>query len=179
MNFRAKVLPSILLLAAVAVPVRSVADTTVKSLRADGNLMLNAADVAAALHYQFKIVDPDRLLTFCKTGEHEICIPVRLAAENHRIVAGEYLIDAELLGRALDFQVRDKDGAISITRTSQGVDRTAREPSPAYNADWGRGRGFRPGDTLPDIPLLNLDGDEVRFSAFLGKRYILYCWASW
>ena len=40
-------------------------------------------------------------------------------------------------------------------------------------------RGFEPGQTLPDIALVDLDGKEVRFSDFLGKRYVLYGWASW
>ena len=45
--------------------------------------------------------------------------------------------------------------------------------------DWPEGRGFEVGQTLPDIPLINMEGDEVRFDQFLGKRYIVYCWASW
>lgn len=40
-------------------------------------------------------------------------------------------------------------------------------------------RGFEIGQTLPDIPLLNLEGEEVRFSEFLGQQYVLYGWASW
>lgn len=43
----------------------------------------------------------------------------------------------------------------------------------------GKGRGFGIGQTVPDIPLTNMEGEEVRLSQFLGKRYILYCWASW
>ncbi len=49
----------------------------------------------------------------------------------------------------------------------------------SYNKPWGENRGFAVGQTLPDIPLIDLDGNEVRFSAFLGKRYVLFCWASW
>ena len=49
----------------------------------------------------------------------------------------------------------------------------------AYADEWQEGRGFDVGDTVPDIPLVDLDGGEVRFSEFLGKRYVLYCWASW
>ncbi len=48
-----------------------------------------------------------------------------------------------------------------------------------YTADWPSGRGFEVGDTVPDIPLVDMNGDEIRFSNFLGKRYVLYCWASW
>ncbi|MEM6277855.1 MAG: hypothetical protein AAF733_00150 [Verrucomicrobiota bacterium] len=51
--------------------------------------------------------------------------------------------------------------------------------SPAYHAEWGPSRGFEPGKTVPDIPLIDLDGKEVRFDRFLGKRYVLYGWASW
>jgi peroxiredoxin len=40
-------------------------------------------------------------------------------------------------------------------------------------------RGFEKGQTLPDISLINLEGEEVRFSDFLGKQYVLYGWASW
>jgi hypothetical protein len=58
---------------------------------------------------------------------------------------------------------------------------SAAEPAevPAYNAPWPKGRGFGVGQTVPDIPLINLKGEEVRFSRFLGKQYIVYCWASW
>ena len=40
-------------------------------------------------------------------------------------------------------------------------------------------RGFAKGQTLPDIALINLEGEEVRFSDFLGKQVVLYGWASW
>lgn len=49
----------------------------------------------------------------------------------------------------------------------------------AYANNWPEGRGFDVGKTVPDIPLIDLEGNEVRFSNFLGKRYVLYCWASW
>ena len=48
-----------------------------------------------------------------------------------------------------------------------------------YAQTWPEGRGFEVGNTIPDIPLVDLEGNEVRFSKFLGKRYVLYCWASW
>lgn len=55
----------------------------------------------------------------------------------------------------------------------------SKELNPAYNAEWGKGRGFEVGQTLPDIPLYDLNGKEVRFSKFLGKQCIVYAWASW
>lgn len=48
-----------------------------------------------------------------------------------------------------------------------------------YGQAWPEGRGFKVGDTVPDIPLTDMDGKEVRLSEYLGKRYVLYCWASW
>ncbi len=62
-----------------------------------------------------------------------------------------------------------------------GQEKTAKVPKgPILKAqDWPQGRGFAVGDTIPDIPLVDLEGNEVRFSKFLGKRYVLYCWASW
>ena len=46
-------------------------------------------------------------------------------------------------------------------------------------AGFAKERGFETGQTLPDIALVDLEGKEVRFSDFLGKRYVLYGWASW
>lgn len=66
--------------------------------------------------------------------------------------------------------------------TAAGADALtdARSDTPdSYNKPWPENRGFAVGQTLPDIPLIDLDGNEVRFSAFLGKRYVLFCWASW
>ncbi|MEM7013187.1 MAG: hypothetical protein AAF585_17075 [Verrucomicrobiota bacterium] len=40
-------------------------------------------------------------------------------------------------------------------------------------------RGFMVGQMLPDISLTDLKGDEVRFSDFLGKQFVIYGWASW
>ena len=58
---------------------------------------------------------------------------------------------------------------------------SAAEPAeaPAYNAPWPVDRGFGLGQTVPDIPLIDLEGKEVRFGRFLGKQYVIYCWASW
>ena len=49
----------------------------------------------------------------------------------------------------------------------------------ALSARAEKPRGFDIGNTLPDIPLVDLDGVEVRFSEFLGQQYVLYGWASW
>ena len=89
------------------------------------------------------------------------------------------LILGSVIDQALRCSVSESGGQGSSFR--RGLDETARKPADTsgFNVDWGPGRGFRTGDTLPDIPLIDLQGNEVRFSRFLGKRYILYCWASW
>ena len=141
-------------------------------------LYLHCDDVAAALDFELKVVHPQRLVTFCQGGAAGICIPVRLTADNHRRTGTDLLIEAEALAGALRFRVRNADATVTIERQVLS-DNSPEQQTPAYNANWDHGRGFGKGDTLPDIPLVDLQGNEVRFSQFLGKRYILYCWASW
>lgn len=141
-------------------------------------IFLHGGDVAKQLNFEFKVVTPHRLATFCETGEGGICIPVRLNNENHRGADDDTLVSADVLARAIQIRVTDLGKQVTIAR--EALLPAGRAPGPApYNTAWGKDRGFRKGDTLPDIPLVNLSGDEVRFSQFLGKRYILYCWASW
>ena len=147
--------------------------------RESGTIFLECTDVAAELGFEFKVVDPERLLTFCQGGANGICIPVRLTEQNHRRAGTRMLVAADVLARALRCRVSDMGKTVSIAKQTLPIREQAQEASPAYNAAWGRGRGFRKGETLPDIPLVDLEGNEVRFSHFLGKRYILYCWASW
>ena len=163
------------ILAATSIPA---ADTeNIRFTREANTVFLNGPDVAGELGYKFKIVSP-RLATFCREGSSGICIPVRLTKENHRGAGKDLVVAADALASALRFRVTDIGEKARIARSelpTVGGDIA----TPAYNAAWGKGRGFRQGETLPDIPLVNLTGDEVRFSQFLGKRYILYCWASW
>lgn len=151
--------------------------------RVKDQLFVHAADVATKLDYAFKIVTPHRLATFCQDGEDGevgLCIPVRLNGDNHRGDGEKTLIAASVLGKALRVTLTESDGRIVVTKQRKQTAEAADSPdTPAYNADWGKGRGFRVGQTVPDIPLVDLKGGEVRFSKFLGKRYILYVWASW
>lgn len=147
--------------------------------RVDNHVFINGADVAAAMELDFKIVHPQRLVTFCGRGENGICIPVRLTEENHRHVGTDVLVAASVLERALRCRISDKGETVTVARQTVPIRSLIQDSAPAYNAAWGQDRGFRQGQTLPDIPLVDLKGDEVRFSQFLGKRYILYCWASW
>ncbi len=39
--------------------------------------------------------------------------------------------------------------------------------------------GIQKGNRAPDFQLLNLDGEEVRLSDYLGKKVILNFWATW
>jgi len=151
----------------------------IRFIRQEQTLFLSCAGAAAVLDVEFKIVHPQRLVTFCQGGEGGLCIPVRLTPDNHRQVGKDLMVAADVLERALRCRVGDKGETVTITRLSLAEIGSLKNESPAYNAAWGTGRGFRKGETLPDIPLVDLQGNEVRFSQFLGKRYILYCWASW
>jgi hypothetical protein len=143
-----------------------------------GVLFLNAADVASALQLKLEVVRPGQLLTFCREGDDGFCIPVCLTAQNHRGNEKTLQLTAAVVRSSLAAEIVNADGTVKIKLSEDAADSDVND-TPAYNADWGPGRGFRRGDTVPDLPFVDLDGNEVRFSKFLGKRYILYCWASW
>ena len=109
---------------------------------------------------------------------HVLC-GLRLAADNHRRDGEQLLIAADVASQALRFRVVETGSKVSIVAHPERFVRESQIAAPGYNAQWGPGRGFGKGDSLPDIPLVDVAGNEVRFSQFLGKRYILYCWASW
>ncbi len=156
----------------------SSAAESIRFERHAGEIFLSCEDVAKKLNLEFKVVTPNRLATFCETRDGGVCIPIRLADGNHRGVGEETMIDARVLTNALSIRVTDLGQQITIAQND--LRPKSRIPDvPAYNAEWGEGRGFGKGQTLPDIPLVDLTSNEVRFSQFLGKRYILYCWASW
>jgi hypothetical protein len=124
------------------------------------------------------VVVPGKLLTLCRGGDDRICIPIRIdSVVSDATQAGMY-VESAAIERALQIQFTDySSGSVAIK--SSVAKSIGDDGIPAYNASWGTGRGFQVGQTLPDIPLIDLDGREVRFSKFLGKRYIIYCWASW
>lgn len=154
------------------------ASDEIRYVRDGQHLLLNCTDLAIVLGYEFKVVTPERLATFCQPGGEGLCIPLRLTQVRHRMDGADLLVEAEALAHALGFQVKQVDNKIVVQRVESPASATDPAP-PAYNAAWASGRGFGKGDVVPDIPLLDLEGNEVRFSQFLGKRYILYCWASW
>lgn len=143
-------------------------------LRVGDRALLDAEKTGAAFGWKLKVVTPGKLITFCRTSG---CIPVRLGKVKFKRVEKRLFVDAAALGKALGFSIRIDKGKIRLVK----LDASKRESTttPAYNARWGTGRGFRQGQTLPDIPLVDLEGREVRFSKFLGRQYIIYCWASW
>ena len=155
----------------------SPATMDISVIRRAGQSYVDAVAVGEAVAMEFKVVQPSKLATYCSAGEQPLCIPVPLNDAN-------FVNDGQRAYLSVD-AIR---AALSVTLTIDGDRATIKErPQDAqaavqqtgYNADWPTGRGFRPGDTVPDIPLTRIDGREVRFSEFLGKRYILYCWASW
>lgn len=157
---------------------RARADDAIYFERHGDVLFVRCSELAEVLGYEFKVVQPGRLITFCRDGDEGFCIPVQLDDRNHRGNDNRLMLSADVAGNALRVRITDADGSVEVERLPPaGI--ADKQSAPAYNADWGRGRGFNQGDTLPDIPLLDMQGNEVRFSQFLGKRYILYCWASW
>ena len=114
------------------------------------------------------------LVTLCRGT---VCVPFRLDSVKHRKTKDGTFIDASALGDALNFSIGMKNGAVRIIPGAGPAE--GRLTVPAYHDKWGARRGFRRGQTLPDIPLYDLKGSEVRFSSFLGKKYIIYVWASW
>ena len=181
MNCRHKALLIGLILAATAAAgAQPGQPARVRSARAGDRLLLNAADLAGALGFELKVVEPGRLVTFCRDQqEGGLCIPVRLEEGNYGQEDEQLLIAADVVRRALQFRVIESGGRVTVEAIGEKATRDDPRRSPGYNDHWGPGRGFGRGQTLPDIPLVDMAGSEVRFSQFLGKRYILYCWASW
>lgn len=177
-----KVAPSVfLLVVALGIPFGDWAvqasEGAVRFKRSGEKLFVQAADIAEQLDLKLEIVQHGRLVTFCTADEKAICIPIRLTD-------GQYLLEQDTLMLAAGL-VEDSLGVIfelagdKLHMNLSDSPQDSLAPIPAYNEHWGTGRGFREGQTVPDIPLVDLDGREVRFSKFLGQRYILYCWASW
>ncbi|MEX0704782.1 MAG: hypothetical protein WD069_21975 [Planctomycetales bacterium] len=165
-------------------------DRRVAALRSETGTLLDFAAAARAFDWEPKVPSPGRLATVCRTGKAEYCVPVPLVEGKFRETPDGLFVEAESLGKALGFTVATEDGTLVLTARPANAAKTAatdqpfadsgeQSAPPAYNAAWGEGRGFQVGQTLPDIPLYDLDGNEVRFSRFLGRQTIIYCWASW
>ncbi len=147
----------------------------VKSIHSGKHLLVSVDEAAKAFGWEGKVVTPGKLLTLCRGT---ICIPLRLDQVKHEKKAGRLYVEAQALASALGTSVEEtgKPGEALLKPTKAAGEETS---PPAYHADFGPGRGFQKGQTVPDIPLYDLNGKEVRFSDFLGKRYLLYIWASW
>jgi hypothetical protein len=166
--------------AKAADPVATVAGSKsqVKTARQGSKLLLHAGEAARAFGWEAKVVTPGKLLTLCREGEGGLCIPLLLKKAVNRTIDKELFVEAAALGRALRFRI-DEGGGKVVLIPAKNTPADENADLPAYNAAWGKGRGFRTGQTLPDIPLYDLNNKEVRFSKFLGQQYIIYCWASW
>ncbi|KKL50966.1 hypothetical protein LCGC14_2300210 [marine sediment metagenome] len=150
------------------------AKTKIPYQRASKTILLPLKETAAAFGWEGKLVSPGKLAIVCTK---DVCVPLRLDKLTHRAGEKGLLVDGEALGQALGFSIEAKGKSVLIRPGVQPAG--GKGDVPAYNAAWGAKRGFGKGQTLPDIPLYDLQGREVRFSAFLGKRYIIYVWASW
>ena len=152
-------------------------DKRIVALREVKTLLLHADDIGKAFDWEVKVVSDGKLITFCRERAGGVCIPLQLNKIMTRKTKRGLFIDAEVLARTLRFEIELKGERITLRKRSAPNSEVS--AAPAYNAAWGKGRGFRPGQTLPDIPLYDMAGKEVRFSQYLGKQYVIYCWASW
>ena len=150
----------------------------VELARKDKTLFLHVNQAAEAFGWQAKIVTSGKLLTLCREGNGGLCIPLRLEKVETLRIEKTLFVEANALARALRFSIDDRKNRV-ILSPATSKDGKEDPDVPAYNSVWAKGRGFRVGQTLPDIPLYDMRGREVRFSKFLGKQYIVYCWASW
>lgn len=153
------------------------AQQTVSLLQQDSKTFLSCNDLSTVLGMEFKVVTPGKLATFCSVGADALCIPVRLNESNHRTADDDVFLLQTEAKSVLSLEVSVKDGKAHVIRATSDAAPTT--TSGGFNSPWPEGRGFDVGQTVPDIPLIDMNGDEVRFGSYLGKRYILYCWASW
>ena len=160
--------------------VAAVADSNarVHFQRQEGALLLDVKEAADAFGWEAKLVTPNKLLTVCRKGPTAVCIPIRLDKTRWLQQRDDLFVDAAQLEKALSFRVETANNVVTLRRVKRPADDAAGD-IPAYNAEWGAGRGFRVGQTLPDIPLYDMQGHEVRFSQYLGKQLAIYVWASW
>lgn len=143
----------------------------------DGIDLLQVNQAAAAWNWTIKIVGEGdkRLIAVCRDT---ICIPLPLKGSVHIETKAGIFIDAKKLGRVMGFALTRNNNRVVLVPADDDA-KPSDSDSAAYHDAWGKDRGFRKGQTLPDIPLVDLDGQEVRFGNFLGKQYVIYGWASW
>lgn len=170
-------IPKILAVAfCVLVSVEASAQQRIAVTVVDGNTYVSTNDLADALKMKLEVISSGRLITFCSSGPKAICIPFRLTNTNSISRNDDTFVLQSEAESALSITM-STDGKTAIA--SQNQTSSTVDLSEGYNSTWPTGRGFNKGETVPDIPLVNMQGNEVRFSDFLGKRYVLYCWASW
>jgi len=139
--------------------------------------LVSVSRVTKELGWTFHLSESGDLLILCQETDAGICVPLMLDEVAHDSRDGELFVDAAALASAVNADIKQTPAGIRLIPRDAAL--RENEQQSLYHADWGTGRGFQKGQTLPDIPLFDLDGKEVRFSKFLGKQYIIYCWASW
>lgn len=143
----------------------------VSHLMAGDAVLVNVEEAGKQFGWEPKLEGD--ILVLCRD---QLCVPLDLESVTHRKNGDDWFVDADTLGKVMGFTARVTDQELRLTAL-EASSNTAEDAT--YHSSWPEGRGFEPGETLPDIPLIDLEGNEVRFGDFLGKRYVIYGWASW
>ena len=124
---------------------------------------------------------PTDLVTFPLKGE-----VVEIDTAKNKIVIAHEVIPNYMMAMTMSFKVKDRgllqgvqigdsiNGTLAVSRTESWlaaitVSGKAEPPDPNLVAGAITARMFKPGDRLPNDPLLNQDGKPVRFGDFSGK----------
>ena len=148
----------------------------IQSMYHESALLVHLDQVAQQFGWQAKVIKPGELVALCRAGQDALCVPIRIDQVQAVGTPDGLFVSADVLATVLGFHLAVDGGRVQLVPMDPKASLASGEaPHPT-----GRGvRGFQVGQTVPDIPLIDLAGREVRFSRFLGKKYIIYCWASW
>lgn len=116
---------------------------------------------AQAVNREAKIVAAGRLVVLC---DEVSCAPVHLTAEDQRSINDTVYVNLRPIASALKLGFSTDGSVVSLSK--RAADSTKRD-------------SLASGMMLPDVRLINLDGEAVHLSEFIGQRILICTWASW
>lgn len=127
----------------------------------DDRIFVPLDSFARAVNREAKIVAAGRLVVLC---DEVSCAPVHLTAEDQRSINDTVYVNLRPIASALKLGFSTDGSVVSLSK--QAADSTKRD-------------SLAPGMMLPDVRLINLDGEAVHLSEFIGQRILICTWASW